>query len=66
MYSTRWSAEAGFARVTIYQAKFTPHGDSRARFFAFVYNKGAIIETEVVIIFWKDPKYKKKWSVRIN
>ena len=51
MYSTRWSAEAGFARVTIYQAKFTPHGDSRARFFAFVYNKGAIIETEVVIIF---------------
>ena len=60
MYSTRWSAEAGFARVTIYQAKFTPHGDSRARLFAFVHNKGAIIETEIVIIFWKDPKLLNK------
>ena len=59
MYSTSWAAEAGLARVTIYQVKFTPHGHSRAWFLAFVHLERAVIETEVIIIFGKDPKYQQ-------
>ena len=59
MYSTSRAAEAGLARVAIYQIKFTPHGNSRAWFLALVHDKWAVIETEVIIIFGKDPKNKQ-------
>ena len=60
MYSTRWPTEAGLARVAMDKIEFSPHDDARARIFAFMDDKRAIIKTEVLIGIRKHPAKKQE------